>query len=456
MSDVKSIALSRIESILDENSFVETLSLAKQRTTDFTDGKAQAPSDGVVTGHGLIDGDPVFIFAEDPDVLGGTVGEIHAKKIISLYDLAIKTGSPIIGLLDSKGIRLSESVDALESVGAILKKASDAKGIIPEVMAVYGECGGGLSVLTAMSDFCFMTKDSKLFLNSPDTIPNNSNDKLDTSSSTFQFENSGKIDFVGTESEVASKVRELIGVIPLSERDGGCYSDSDDDLNRASNGISEKRSDIRAYAAEISDSHFFFETKGGFAPEMITGFIKLDGETIGIIGNQAKNGKFVLTRDGSEKASDFLGFCDDFSIPVLSLVNAEGYEISEASERRLPDALAGLVYSFAEASVPMVTVYLNKAYGTSYLLMNAKSIGADLVYAYEDTEMGSMDAHNAASILKGDSDKDISELEKEFSDKALGAKNAASHGYIDRILTYADTRKYLIDAFGILSSKEVY
>ena len=456
MSDVKSIALSRIESILDENSFVETLSLAKQRSTDFTDGKAQAPSDGVITGHGIIDGDPVFIFAEDPEVLGGTVGEIHAKKIIALYDLAMKTGSPVIGLLDSKGIRLSESVDALEAVGSILKKASDAKGIVPEVMAVYGECGGGLSVLTAMSDFCFMTKDSKLFLNSPDAIPGNNKEKLDTSSSDFQFENSGKIDFTGSEAEVASKIRELIATIPLSDRDGGRFEECTDDLNRASVGIAEMRSDIKAYVSEISDDNFFFETKPGFAKEMVTGFIKLDGETIGVIGNQAKDGKFVLTRDGSEKASDFLGFCDDFSIPVLSLVNAEGYEISEASERRLPDALAGLVYSFAEASVPMVTVYLNKAYGTSYLLMNAKSVGADMVYAYEDTEMGSMDAHNAAAIIKGDSDKDLSEIEKEFAEKALGAENAAAHGYIDRILTFADTRKYLIDAFEILATKEVY
>ncbi len=452
MSDGKSQALSRIESILDDASFVELQALVTARSTDFGESE-QAPSDGVVIGHGQIDGDLVFIYAQDPSVKNGSIGEMHAKKILSVYDMARKVGAPVIGLLDSTGIRLTESVDALEAVAAIVKKASDCKGEIPEITAVYGTCGGGLSVLASVSDFTFMTKDSRLFVNSPDTIPGNSKEKCDTASAEFQASSTGVVDDYGTEAEVAEAIRSLISVLPSSDREGGRLEEEyTDDLNRAAEGIADKRTDIAAFATEIGDSREFVETKKHFAPTMVTGFIRLGGQTVGVVGNSAcKEGRFFLTADGVYKAADFVNYCDSMSIPVLSLINAEGYQKSVEAEKSLPGALAALAYAFAEAETPKVSVYLTKAVGTSFLFMDAKSLGADLVFAYSDTEIASMAPADAAKLLSKDGLDAAT-----FEEKECGAANAARRGYVDRLLTFPDTRKYLISAFDMLATKEAF
>ncbi len=452
MSDGKSLALSRIESILDDASFVEMQALVTARSTDFGEAE-EAPSDGVVIGHGQIDGDLVFIYAQDPAVKNGSIGEMHAKKILSVYDMARKVGAPVIGLLDSTGIRLTESVDALEAIAAIVKKASDCKGEIPEITAVYGSCGGGLSVLTAISDFTFMTKDSRLFINTPDTIPGNSKEACDTASAAFQAESTGAVDDFGTEAEVAETIRDLIGILPSSDREGGRIEEEyTDDLNRAAEGLSDKLTDIAAYAAEIADGRVFVETKKHFAKTMVTGFIRLGGQTVGVVGNSAcEKGHFFLTADGVYKAADFVNYCDSMSIPVLSLINAEGYQRKVEAEKNLPGALAALAYAFAEADTPKVSVYLKKAVGTSFLFMDAKSLGSDLVFAYSDTEIAPMAPADAAKLLSADGFDAAA-----FEAKDCGAANAARRGYIDRILTYPDTRKYLISAFDMLATKEAF
>lgn len=441
-------AIGRINGLLDANSFVELGSLVTSRSTDFNVNAADTPSDGVVIGHGLIDGNLVFVFSQDASVLGGSIGEMHAKKILSVYDMAMKVGAPVIGLLDSTGVRLQESVDALEALGAILAKACEASGVVPQIMSVFGSCGGGLSVLTGVSDFVFMEKSAKLFVNSPDAIDGNSVDKCDTSACDYQFETAGTVDFVGTDAEIFAQIRKLIAVIPGSNVEDGVFDECTDDMNRAAEGLADKRGSVADLAAEISDNHFFFETKAGYAKSMVTGFIQLGGTTVGVIGNQAGEHGNVLHAEGCDKAAAFVKFCDAYEIPVLTLTNIEGYCTCQCAERRLPRALAALTNAFASATVAKINLITGSACGSSYVLMNSKSMGADLVYAFPDAKVEIMNPSLAANIMGADAN--------EFATKVNGLNNAARHGYVDRIVNFEDTRKYLIAGFEMLYTKKTF
>lgn len=233
-------AIQRMNELLDEHSFVELGALVTSRSTDFDLKQQQTPSDGVVIGHGLIDGNLVFLFSQDASVLNGTIGEMHAKKIMSVYDMAMKMGAPVIGLLDCAGVRLQESVDALESIGAIYAKAVAASGVIPQIMGVFGSCGGGLSVLTSVSDFTLMTKNAKLFVNSADAIEGNRVDQLDTASAEFQYAEAGNVDFIGDETQVMEEIRRFVTILPGCNVEEGCVEECMDDLNRASEGLTDK------------------------------------------------------------------------------------------------------------------------------------------------------------------------------------------------------------------------
>ncbi len=453
-------ALKRIEQLLDEHSFVELGALVTSRNTDFDLKQQDTPSDGVVIGHGLIDGNLVFVYSQDASVLNGTIGEMHAKKILSVYDMAMKMGAPMIGLLDSAGVRLQESVDALESLGAVYAKAVSASGVIPQIVGVFGNCGGGLSVLGSLSDFTLMAKDAKLFVNSPDAIPGNRQEVLDTAGATFQYQTAGNVDFVGDETEVCDAIRQLVCVLPGSNVEEGCVEECMDDLNRAAEGLEGKVKDIALFATELSDNRLFVPVKGGYAREMQTGFIKLGGITVGVVGNSQMAGDdtfdAVLTADGCEKAADFISFCDAFDIPVLSLTNVAGYEASVASEQRLVRALGKMAYTFANATVPKISMMIGQAVGSAYVLMNSKSLGADLVYAFADATVAPMDASLAAKIMYADASADvIAEKAAEFEESNCGVTNAARRGYVDRIVEPVDTRKYLIAGFEMLFTKRV-
>ena len=441
-------ATSRIEALLDANSFVELGAAVTARTTDFNVSAEKTPSDGVVTGHGTIDGNLVFVFAQEPAVFGGAIGEMHAKKILSVYDRALKMGAPVIGVLDCTGVRLQESVDAVESLGMVLAKASEASGVIPQIMAVYGNCGGGLSVLTALADFTYMTDSAKLFFNSPSTLPGNKD--VATDSAQFQSEEAGVVDFIGSEAEVSEQIRKLVTILPGSNLEEGCIDECTDDLNRAAEGVAASYEDAAAVFTELSDNRVFTEVKKAYAPAMTCGFIKLNGMTVGAIGNTVKkDGEDIearLTADGLTKAADFVKFCDAFDLPILSLVKTEGYETSVCAERRLARAAASFTAAYASASVPKITLVAN-AYTTAYLLMGASSMGADLVYALSDADMGVLEAKAAAKILDS--------TPSEVASKVNGVSNAARHGYIDRVVNGADARKYLIAGYEMLYTKKI-
>jgi acetyl-CoA carboxylase carboxyltransferase component len=451
----------RIDLLLDDNSFVEIGKLVTARNTDFNMTAMDTPSDGVITGYGTIDGSLVYVYSQDSTVMSGSMGEMHAKKIVNIYDMALKMGAPVIGFIDCAGLRLQEATDALNAFGEIYAKQAEASGVIPQITAIMGTCGGGMAVMSSLSDFTFMeSKNAKLFVNSPNTLEGNKTDN--TASANFQAEETAVVDFTGDEASVIAEIRNLVSVLPSNNEDEA-LCECADDLNRVCAGIEGGMADPAYVLSMISDSNLFVEVKKAYAKEMVTGFIKLNGATVGVVANRTElfdNGKSVakydnvLTAEGCEKAAEMINFCDAFEIPVLSLTNVKGFLTTKTSEKTIAKAAAKLTYTFASADVPKVNLITGEAYGSAYVVMNSKSIGADLTYAWPDTTVGMMDAKLAAKIMYEKEPDLISEKADEYNTLQNSAVSAAKRGYVDAIIEPADTRKYLISAFEMLYSKK--
>ena len=467
-SNNASLAMQRIAKLVDETSFMEIGSLVTARSTDFNLSAQKAPSDGVIIGHGLIEGNLVFVYSQDASVLNGTIGEMHAKKIASVYDMAMKMGAPVIGLIDCAGIRLQESVDALDGFGQIYAKEVAASGVIPQISAVFGNCGGGLSVLPALSDFAFIEeKKGRVFVNSPDAVDGNRIEKCDTGCASYQSEESGCIDGIGSEDEILAQIRQLVVMLP-SNNEGDVYTeDCNDDLNRACESMDAMIGDPRYLLSELSDGHVFFETKRDYAKDMVTGFVKLNGMTVGAVanctevydaeGNKTESYEAVLSAKGCDKAAEFVQFCDAFSIPVLTLTNVSGFCTCKCSEKKLAKALARMTYAFANANCAKVNLITGTAFGSPYVFMNSKSIGADLVYAWDNAKIGMMDSNLAAKIMYPEANADeLAVKASEYDALQSSVASAAARGQVDLIVEPADTRKYLVAAFEMLYSKCEY
>jgi acetyl-CoA carboxylase carboxyltransferase component len=403
-------ASQRINALLDENSFVEIGALVTARSTDFNLKQEETPSDGVVTGYGVIDGNLVYVYSQDASVLGGSIGEMHAKKIVRLYELAIKTGSPVIGLIDSAGLRLQEATDALNAFGEIYLKQVEASGVVPQITAIFGTCGGGLALIPSITDFTFMESDkAKLFVNSPNVLEGNYKEKCDTSSAAWQSKEVGTVDVVADEASIYAQIRELVALLPSNNEDTDNYEECTDDLNRACENLDGATGDPAVIAAQISDNGVFFETKRDYAKEMVTGFIRLNGATVGLVGNRTsvfdEEGKVSekfedrLTAHGCTKAAEFVNFCDAFDIPVLTLTNATGFGASKCDEKHVAKAAGKLVFALANATVPKVNLITGKAFGSAYVIMNSKALGADVTISWPDAQIGTMDANLAAKIM---------------------------------------------------------
>ena len=425
----------RIQQILDPGSFIEIGSMVSAR------GKEAEPEntgDGVVTGYGTIDGAPVYVYAQDAAFLGGSLGEMHAKKISKIYDMAITMKAPVIALLDCAGVRLNEANDALFSFGRLFAHQAKASGIVPQITAIFGTCGGGMAVSAAMADFVFMEKDSgKLFLHSPNAVVGNYEEKCDTASAAYQASKTGICDFAGTAEEVCAGVRELISLLPHSNVDDFSGIACDDDLNRAVAGI-ENLEDKSEMIAQLADNGKFVELKKDFGKGVITGFMKLNGSTIGVIANASK----LLCRSCCVKIERFVRFCDAFNLPVLTLVDVQGFKRNENNEKMLPRELGRLTAAYAGISAPTVTVITGDAYGTAGTVMNSKAIGADLVYAWPNANLGIMEK----SLLEGITDA----VDADVNSAVYNARR----GYIDGIIDPAETRQRLAAAFEMLYTKD--
>ncbi len=457
-------ASQRISALLDENSFVEIGALVSARATDFNMKPEEALSDGCITGYGVICGKPVYVYSQDATVLNGTIGEMHAKKIANLYDLAMKTGAPIIGLIDSAGLRLQEATDALNAFGSLYLKQANASGVIPQITAILGSCGGGLALFPTMTDFTFMEDKAKLFVNAPNALDGNVITKCDSSSAAFQSEESGIVDVVGDEATLFAKMRELIDLLPSNNEEGSDLADCTDSLNRVNPEIAGCVGDTGVALALLADNNRFFEVKANYAKDMVVGFLKLDGLTVGAVanrseildetGNVAEKLGNVLSKQGCEKAAEFVSFCDAFEIPVLTLTNVKGYKATVCSEKGIAKAAAKLTYAFANATVPKVNVVIGEALGTAAIAMNSKSIGADMTFAWPNAKIGTMDSKLAAKIMYAGQGADvIDEKAAEYEALQLSANSAAKRGYVDGIVEAADTRKYVISAFEMLYTK---
>lgn len=457
---VKNSALKRILSILDENSFVEIGASVTARPDMFHLNNEKLQADGVITGYGLVDGRLVYLYSQDASVFGGSISEKNSQKIIRLYDMAIKMGAPIIGIIDCSGVRLFEGYDALYGLGSIYRKQVSASGIIPQFSIIMGNCGGGTAMIPALSDFTFVeSQKGSLFLQSPDTIPSNHRDKCDTASVTWRASHTKNIDFCGTEAEICNELKHLLQILPSNHRFDIMPDDCSDSLNRLCDGICELACDSAQLLSLIGDDSVFIETKKLYAKELATGFIQLNGMTVGCIANRSLSGTEILTdrltASAVKKAAAFIKYCDAFHIPLLTLCNTSGFDSSFESEISFCDSCAAMLTSYASASVPKVTLILEKALGSAGTIMGSQSVGSDLVYAWKDAKIGAMDSLMAARILyEGESSSVIKEKEAQYDAACGNADACAAHGYIDAIINPEQTRKFLISAFDMLSSKQ--
>ena len=454
-------ASDRINALLDDASFVEVGAYVTARSTDFNMQEKDTPKDGVITGYGVVGGKVVYVYSQDASVLGGAVGEMHAKKIAKIYDMAMKVGAPVVGLIDCAGLRLQEATDAMNAFGELYLKQTLASGLIPQITAVFGNCGGGTALIPALTDFTFMTaENSKLFVNSPNALEGNNSSKLDTASADYLSKNTSLVDEVcEDDATVISQIRTLIDMLP-SNNQVEASSECTDDLNRVIPNLDGFVKDGRAVLQNIADNNIFFEVNKNFAKDVVIGFVKLNGDTVGCVANQVDGGSDMLSADGAKIAADFVNFCDAFDIPVITLVNTKGFVATIDNEKTVAESVAKLTYAFANATVPKVTLVMGDAFGTAYTVMNSKAIGADMVYAWPTAKIGTMDPEMAVKIMyeneisaAEDKVACVADLKKQYTELQSSAMAAAKRGYIDDIIEPDATRKRIIAALDMLYTK---
>lgn len=453
----------RIASLVDPQSFVEIGAYVKSRSTDYNMQKKDTPADGVVTGYGTIEDRLVYVYSQDASVLGGAVGEMHAAKIVALYQKAIEMGAPIIGIIDSQGLRLQELTDALAGYGKIYASQAKASGVIPQITIVAGTAAGGAAVIPGLSDFTFMIdKQSKVFVSSANAMEKGT-DFDSIAAASVHGAKTGLADFVcADEAECFAKVRALVDMLPANNEEDAPIYENLDDLNRVSGVLNtvvpEDGSgfDIRGVLADLADASQFIEVKAEYAKNMVVGFLRLNGGTVGVVANNSIEDQGVLTIGACRKAAQFLRFCDAFELPILTVTDTAGFVSSKEEENAgLAQAAAELASAFAQATVAKVNLIVGKAYGSASMVMNSKETGADVVLAWPSAEIAVMNAQSAARILYAEelsAGADLAEKTEAVSELSTPYA-AAARGSVDDVIEPAQTRKHLLVSFGMLASK---
>ena len=467
--DSDKLCYSRLMTLFDPDSFVSLDKKVVSRPFSAVFDRPPVEGDGVVTGYGTIGGRLVFAASQDPEVYGGSIGRSHAMKIVKVIEMAVSSGSPFIALYSSGGARVEEGVLALEGLGAILSALSDAKGQIPLLCAILGPCPGGLALAAAKSDFIFFCDGvSGMYINSPSVTSAESGGAVNASdigTPESHQKLTGLASFVlADEEDCFLKIRELLEYIPVISGDTLAFTRdavSDDDPNRTSEKLNEMASSmdenglpVRKIFAEISDMQAFLEIGEGYGTDMVAAFARLDGITVGLVGNESLR----MSEAGAKKTAKFVRFCTSFMIPLVTFTNAEGFEIgSEIEKSCILEAASDLVSAFSESDVPRIGILAGKAIGTAYLVMNSKMLGADMVFAWPTAQVAIMTADTAANILFR---KDIAASEdpiKARADKVDAYDNtisnpeiAAGYGQIDELILPSVTRPRIISALDIL------
>ena len=468
----KMTARERIDFFLDENSFEEFDKFVVHRSTDFGLDQQKFLGDGVITGHGLVDGREVFVFAQDFTVFGGSLSETHAQKICKVMDLAMKTGVPVIGLNDSGGARIQEGVVSLGGYADIFLRNTLASGVIPQISCIMGPCAGGAVYSPAITDFNIMVKDtSYMFITGPDVIKTVTHEEVtkdELGGAMTHNQKSGVAHFAADSDEHCLRLtRELLSFIPSNNMDDPPFVPSPDPVNRLEAKlntlvpeISTQPYDIREIINLVFDDHYFFEVQQHYAPNIVIGFARLGGFSVGIVANQPAFLAGVLDIDASVKAARFVRFCDCFNIPLITFEDVPGFLPGVTQEHfGIIRHGAKLLYAFAEATVPKITVITRKAYGGAYCVMASKHIRTDLNFAYPTAEIAVMGAEGAVGVLMK---KEIAEQGEdfrqskvaEFEEKFASPYIAAERGFIDEIIEPAQTRPKLIRALTLLQSKK--
>ncbi len=445
--DGKLTARERIARLLDDKSFVETDAFVQGSMAADGFEAVSAAGEGVVTGFGTINERPVYVFSQDFTVLGGSLGYMHTQKILKVLDMAGKTGIPVIAVLDSAGARLGEGAASLNGLGKIMKKMTELSGVVPVVSVVAGPCVGSASYLTALSDFVFtVDKISTIASAAPSTY---GVDAKSFGGAKASVEVSGVADFfAGSEDACYVQVKQLMEFLPFNNVEDAPVYDMTDDLNRQIAEFDSSEVDAKAMIAAIADGRIFLETKAGYSSSIVTGFIRLNGFVVGVVAN---NGA-PLCKEGAKKAAKFIRFCDAFNTPILTLVDTEGYAVDAEAEKAgvISDA-AKLIFAYAEASVPMVTVITGKAVGAGFVSMCPKGLGADMVYAWPNAEISCLASETAANIIMTDelisADNPIEKrktLGGLYAEKFANPFEAPKQGAVDDINKPTETRHRVI------------
>ncbi len=471
----KKTARERIEMLLDEGSFVEVDAFVEHRCMEFSMPQTKAPGEGVVVGYGTIDGRLVYVYSQDFTVIGGSLGEMHAKKICKVMDMAMKMGAPIIGINDSGGARIQEGVDALSGFGDIFYRNTIASGVIPQISVIMGPCAGGAVYSPAITDFTFMVeKTSQMFITGPQVVESVTGEKItaeELGGAATHTSKSGVAHFKAESDEAClEQVKRLLSFLPSNNLEPAPCYECTDDLNRLSEKLTtivpdsaNKAYDIKAVIAEVVDNGDFFEVQSDFAKNIVIGFARMNGSSIGIIANQPNVSAGSLDVDSSDKAARFVRFCDSFNIPIVTFTDVPGYlpGVNQEHEGIIRHG-AKLLFAFSEATVPKVNVIIRKAYGGAYIAMNSKHLGADMVFAWPTSEIAVMGPEGAANIIfrkdiaaAADPIAERSAKIEEYRNKFASPYEAAKRGYVDDVIEPDSTRPRIISALEMLASKRV-
>ncbi|MEC7915303.1 MAG: acyl-CoA carboxylase subunit beta [Actinomycetota bacterium] len=468
----KMLARERIEYLLDEGSFHELDMLARHRAHDV--GLDERPyTDGIITGWGTIDGRKVFVASQDFTVFGGALGEVFAEKMHKIMDLAESVGAPMIGLNDGAGARIQEGVVSLAGYGGIFRRNVQASGVIPQISVILGPCAGGAVYSPAMTDFIFMVRDSShMFITGPDVVKTVTGEEVtleELGGAGSHSTKSGVASFVGAdEQSVLDDVKYLLSFLPSNNLDTAPILTDGDDPDRDCPELREILPDspnvpydMKAVIAEVVDDREFLEYHAGWAGSIVCGFGRVDGRSVGIVGNQPMVMAGVLDIESSEKAARFVRFCDAFNLPLLTFVDVPGFLPGVDQEHGgIIRHGAKLLYAYCEATVPRVQVITRKAYGGAYVVMDSKSVGCDVSFAWPTAELAVMGPQGAVEILNrrelqqaADPDARKAELVDDYTEKYANPYVAAERGIVDAVIDPGETRQKVVAAFRMIESK---
>ncbi len=467
----KLTARERIEVLLDAGSFEEYGMYVTHRTVDFGMAEQKFAGDGVVTGWGTINGRQVYVFSQDFTVLGGSLSETHAEKICRIMDMAMRNGCPVIGLNDSGGARIQEGVASLAGYAEVFRRNVEASGVVPQISVIMGPCAGGAVYSPAMTDFIFMVRDSSyMFVTGPDVVKTVTNEIVtaeELGGARVHAQKSSVADAAyDNDIETLEQVRLLFDFLPLNNREKPPVRPFHDDPTRLEMRLdtlvpdsSAKPYDMKELILAVADEGDFFELQDMFARNIITGFIRIEGQTVGVVANQPMVLAGCLDIDSSRKAARFVRFCDAFSIPILTLVDVPGFLPGTSQEYGgVIKHGAKLLFAYSQATVPMVTLITRKAYGGAYDVMASKHIGADVNYAWPTAEIAVMGAKGAAEVLYrseiGDAEK-IAARTREYEARFANPFVAAERGFIDEVIMPHSSRRRIARAFAALRHKQV-